>query len=104
MADIDSKETCETCRFFDVNGNVVGSCHRFPDSVVKSKAHWCGEHQAKAIKITQADWDKANTITIVSEPAKTIKPVIQLQKEYTIEELEALKPKKRGRKAKSDEA
>lgn len=99
MADIDSKETCETCRFFDVNGNVVGSCHRYPDSVVKSKAHWCGEHQLKKITLTSdtviSAWTAAQETITIGEP---------VTKEFTVEELAELKPKKRGRKAKSNEA
>jgi hypothetical protein len=45
MAVENHKETCSYCRFF-VESDRMGVCHRFPESVNKHMANWCGEFQA----------------------------------------------------------
>jgi len=42
MADIDSREVCENCKFWEYTGH-AGECHRYPNAVVKYQSHWCGE-------------------------------------------------------------
>jgi hypothetical protein len=39
--------TCFTCRYFR-NGDVIGTCKRFPTIVNKHQSDWCGEHDQRA--------------------------------------------------------
>ncbi len=41
-----SEDTCGTCRFWR-NFNAVGHCHRYPATVRKDAASFCGEYKAK---------------------------------------------------------
>jgi hypothetical protein len=36
---------CRNCRFFRGDNAVMGACRRFPQSVNKFPADWCGEFQ-----------------------------------------------------------
>jgi len=44
MAIKEHKDTCNLCRFFSF-GDRMGICNRYPQSVNKSNADWCGEWQ-----------------------------------------------------------
>lgn len=46
MADTDSKEICEYCKFWEYTGH-AGECHRYPNAIVKYQSHWCGEFLGK---------------------------------------------------------
>jgi len=46
MADRDSKEICEHCKFWEYTGH-AGECRRFPTAIVKYQTHWCGEFSGK---------------------------------------------------------
>ena len=35
-----NKETCSTCVYY-----AGGSCHRYPETIVKRKSDWCGEYR-----------------------------------------------------------
>lgn len=44
MADVNSKEACNSCRFFSFSfGDRMGICNRYPQSFNKSNKDWCGE-------------------------------------------------------------
>ena len=43
MAEIDSTNTCKSCRFY-VTGNLLGQCRRFPTFMNRHQNEWCGEH------------------------------------------------------------
>lgn len=43
MANVNSTDTCLSCKFF-ITGGQLGACHRFPQSLNKSPSDWCGEH------------------------------------------------------------
>jgi hypothetical protein len=46
MADVNSKEACNSCRFFSFAlGDRMGICNRYPQSLNKSNKDWCGEYQ-----------------------------------------------------------
>lgn len=38
---------CETCKFFKQTSSLFSHCHRYPNEIVKSPGHWCGEWQEK---------------------------------------------------------
>lgn len=42
-------ERCDTCRFLDpvVGLQLSGHCHRYPESISKELADWCGEYKKK---------------------------------------------------------
>ena len=42
MADLDSRETCNSCKFF-INSGFMGVCKRYPDQKNKHETEWCGE-------------------------------------------------------------
>lgn len=41
-----SEITCSNCRFFRGDAAIMGSCRRFPQTVNKYPADWCGEYQS----------------------------------------------------------
>lgn len=43
MADVNSSENCNSCRFFFLSDRNLGLCKRNPDSINKHNADWCGE-------------------------------------------------------------
>ena len=43
MTEIDFKQKCISCKFF-LGGQVLGECHRFPQSISKHENDWCGEY------------------------------------------------------------
>jgi hypothetical protein len=45
MADVNSKDSCNSCLFFVV-GERMGICKRYPHAVNKSNDDWCGEFSA----------------------------------------------------------
>jgi hypothetical protein len=49
MAVEDNKESCNYCRFF-VDNDRMGVCNRYPESINKHMANWCGEFQASSRK------------------------------------------------------
>ena len=49
MAVENNKESCNYCRFF-VDNDRMGVCNRFPESVNKHMANWCGEFQSSSRK------------------------------------------------------
>ena len=42
MANLDSRETCNSCKFF-INSGFMGVCKRYPDQKNKHETEWCGE-------------------------------------------------------------
>lgn len=42
MANINSTDSCISCKFF-ITGGQLGACHRYPRSLNKSPSDWCGE-------------------------------------------------------------
>lgn len=80
MAVENNKESCNYCRFF-VDNDRMGVCNRFPESVNKHMANWCGEFQlsnrkpkerieiipAIKVELQSSSYDIA-TDTIVYEP------------------------------------
>jgi hypothetical protein len=49
-----SELKCSECRFF-ANGQIMGSCRRFPVQQNKHQNDWCGEHQPKMISLPVYD-------------------------------------------------
>jgi len=52
MCDSDSlqtvkRDTCSTCRFYEVIGQSIARCRRFPAYQSRSPDQWCGEFQPK---------------------------------------------------------
>lgn len=45
---------CGDCRFF-ANGQVMGSCRRYPAQQNKHQNDWCGEHQPKMLSLPVYD-------------------------------------------------
>jgi hypothetical protein len=43
MADINDKESCNSCRFFSEGDRGMGMCQRYPASINASSNGWCGE-------------------------------------------------------------
>jgi len=43
VAVLNSKEICKHCKFFSF-GDVLGNCHRYPQSLNKHENNWCGEY------------------------------------------------------------
>lgn len=39
---ISKRQRCGLCAYWDIRN---GACHRFPQTVIKKKHHWCGEWQ-----------------------------------------------------------
>jgi hypothetical protein len=44
MADINDKESCNSCRFFSVGDRNMGMCRRYPSVVNTATNDWCGEY------------------------------------------------------------
>jgi hypothetical protein len=42
VAVLNSKEICKSCKFFSI-GDVLGSCHRYPQTYNKHENDFCGE-------------------------------------------------------------
>lgn len=51
MAVLNSKEICKSCKFFSF-GDVLGSCHRYPQTYNKHENDWCGEYIEDQSRIT----------------------------------------------------
>ena len=51
MAVLNSKEICKSCKFFSI-GDVLGTCHRYPQSLNKHENDWCGEYTEDQSRIT----------------------------------------------------
>ena len=51
MAVLNSKEVCKSCKFFSF-GDVLGSCHRYPQTYNKHENDWCGEYIEDQSRIT----------------------------------------------------
>jgi hypothetical protein len=43
MADVNDKESCNSCRFFSVGDRSMGICRRYPATINTSSNSWCGE-------------------------------------------------------------
>jgi hypothetical protein len=43
-----SEIACKNCRFFRGDAAVMGSCRRYPQTVNKYPADWCGEFELMA--------------------------------------------------------
>ena len=44
MAGINSKEACNSCiYFYDAEGNIMGSCRRYPTYQNRHGTDWCGD-------------------------------------------------------------
>ena len=57
MADVN----CRSCRFYWQNGNVLGSCRRFPEYQHKSENEWCGEFASKMMALPVIDPPQIDT-------------------------------------------
>jgi len=69
MAVVNTKETCNSCRFFSV-GERMGICKRFPSAVNKSNEDWCGEWQiAESAALEAMVWSITEPV-LISEPKK----------------------------------
>ena len=53
MADVNRKDSCTNCLFF-VEEHRNGSCKRYPESVIKGAAEWCGEFKFDSSKVKEA--------------------------------------------------
>jgi len=51
VAVLNSKEICKSCKFFSF-GDVLGSCHRYPQTYNKHENDWCGEYIEDQSRIT----------------------------------------------------
>jgi len=90
MADRDSKEICEHCKFWEYTGH-AGECRRFPTAIVKYQTHWCGEFSGKF------------AVAPLTSPAEVIftEEVKLLTDEQVNELFKDIVSKKRGRPAKN---
>lgn len=61
MADVN----CKSCRFYSLNGNVLGLCRRFPEYQHKSENEWCGEFAPKMIALPVVDPPQTDRITMI---------------------------------------
>lgn len=41
---------CKTCKYFSPEYDELGSCHRYPEPILKREKDWCGEHTPKAVR------------------------------------------------------
>jgi len=60
---------CGQCRFFS-DGQVMGSCRRFPAQQNKHQNDWCGEHQPKMVTLPVYDIMTDETKTVEVPAAK----------------------------------
>jgi len=51
VAVLNSKEICKSCKFFSF-GDVLGSCHRYPQTYNKHENDWCCEYLEDQSRIT----------------------------------------------------
>lgn len=66
-----SEIKCGGCRFFS-NGQVMGSCRRYPAQQNKHQNDWCGEHQA--MMLTMPVYDIMTDETTMAEMPVKGKP------------------------------
>jgi hypothetical protein len=60
MAESNIIENCGACKFF-TNGDILGTCVRFPQGVNKHETNWCGEfNQLVVAKKRGRPYAKAN--------------------------------------------
>jgi hypothetical protein len=64
MAELDSRETCNSCKFF-INSGFMGVCKRYPDTRNKHETEWCGEFVFKK----SAQVVESIVESLVKEPA-----------------------------------
>ena len=84
MAEPKIKENCSWCKYFWGDNIIMGVCKRFPKAVNKHDADWCGEFiRSEQIKVVIPE----PAVKLVIDPADKI--------------VEAVEPKKRGRKPKN---
>ena len=70
MAVVNSKDSCNSCRFFSF-GDRMGICNRYPQSINKANQDWCGEFSAIKNKAIEAITEKLSEIEVVFvEPPK----------------------------------
>ena len=43
-------ETCATCRFYFIEGELVQRCRRYPKYEYRTPDQWCGEHRQRAAR------------------------------------------------------
>lgn len=98
MAEAKIKENCSWCKYFWGDNIIMGVCKRFPTTINKHDADWCGE------------FSKSDTPRVViPEPASQLVENFAQLKEAMPELAEAaeglmeisVEPKKRGRKPKN---
>ena len=64
MANLDSRETCNSCKFF-INSGFMGVCKRYPDQKNKHETELCGEFIfAKSAQVVDSIVE-----SLVQEPA-----------------------------------
>jgi hypothetical protein len=49
VAVLNHSDNCSSCLFFTEGGH-IGTCKRYPNSVIKSPNEWCGEYKLFARK------------------------------------------------------
>lgn len=71
MADVNDKESCNSCRFFSKDFQ-LGSCRRYPTFVNKGFNDWCGEFVLSEASPTLEALVQAMTEPVIlSEPKKS---------------------------------
>lgn len=102
MAVENNKETCNICRFF-VSNDRMGVCNRYPESVNKHMANWCGEFVKsnripipEVISLTTNVYD-INTDTVITYQPEVAKDALMSIAEQLTSEPLPETPKKPGR-------
>ena len=71
MADVNSKEACNSCRFFSFSfGDRMGVCNRYPQSFNKSNKDWCGEWSISESEALNEMTRLMTQPVVLSEPKK----------------------------------
>ena len=71
MADVNDKESCNSCRFFSKDSN-LGSCRRYPTLINKGVNDWCGEFVLSEESLSLEALVQAMTEPVtISEPKKS---------------------------------
>ena len=91
MAGINSKEACNSCiYFYDAEGNIMGSCRRYPTYQNRHGTDWCGDFAKIPPNIVFETMMQDMEIQTISEES------IEKRKKL-IEEAGKTEPKPRGR-------
>ena len=81
MANINSTDSCISCKFF-ITGGQLGSCRRFPQALNKAPSDWCGEYIFANVARTKDELtpEPIQTPKLESKPIQIEKKPLRIKK------------------------